>query len=598
MNRFSVKKLFVLSSILACSTGLASASLANETNPVSTDETASVASLTGETDSTSPYSTFQVVQTEEESAQGQVTSVSQLSDVQPTDWAYQALQSLVERYGCIAGYPNGTFRGNRAATRYELAAALNACLDQISDRFATKEDLEAVKALQEEFKAELATLKGRVDSLEARAAVLEAQQFSTTTKLVGEAIFSGVQTNNTAPQPAGLDGTDLLGQTGDNFTFNYRATLNFLTSFTGKDLLITSIQQGTYSNPAFTTGGQTGAQFGSAQGGLAPGYNQISSDRLGLYYLGYRFPVFNDKGTVYVTATGGELSDFTDTLNPNFDSDGQGALSGFGIRNPIYRPLSGRFASFDGSSFNASGTGFGFDYDISDKFNIAAGYLATSDGANKSINAFGPLAGSGLFGGDYGAIAQLTYKPLKNLGFGLTYVRSYNSGILPLVSFGGGSGTFRANIPFLATPTSANSAGLQFSWEASPKFALSGWAGATFAKAEANGIALTNDGSIAALAPDGSTATILNFALAASFPDLFGKGNMGGLIVGMEPQVVSSSVANNTDSDMNFHIEALYRFRVNDFISITPGIIAIINPEGNSNNDPVIVGTVRTTFSF
>lgn len=34
----------------------------------------------------------------------QVTSVSQLSDVKATDWAFQALQSLVERYGCIAGY--------------------------------------------------------------------------------------------------------------------------------------------------------------------------------------------------------------------------------------------------------------------------------------------------------------------------------------------------------------------------------------------------------------------------------------------------------------------------------------------------------------
>jgi hypothetical protein len=122
--------------------------------------------------------------------EAQVTSVSQLSDVQPTDWAFQALQSLVERYGCIAGYPDGTFKGNRAATRYELAAALNACLDQISDRFATKEDLAAVKALQEEFKAELATLKGRVDGLEVRTKTLEAQQFSTTTKLQGEAIFA------------------------------------------------------------------------------------------------------------------------------------------------------------------------------------------------------------------------------------------------------------------------------------------------------------------------------------------------------------------------------------------------------------------------
>ena len=54
--------------------------------------------------------------------EAQVTSVSQLSDVQPTDWAFQALQSLVERYGCIVGYPDKTFRGNRALTRYEFAA--------------------------------------------------------------------------------------------------------------------------------------------------------------------------------------------------------------------------------------------------------------------------------------------------------------------------------------------------------------------------------------------------------------------------------------------------------------------------------------------
>ncbi|RMH64969.1 MAG: S-layer homology domain-containing protein, partial [Cyanobacteria bacterium J003] len=93
----------------------------------------------------------------------QVTSVNQLSDVSPTDWAYQALASLVEKYGCIAGYPDGTFRGNRAATRYEMAAALNACLDVISDRFATKEDLATLRRLMDEFKAELATLRGRVD---------------------------------------------------------------------------------------------------------------------------------------------------------------------------------------------------------------------------------------------------------------------------------------------------------------------------------------------------------------------------------------------------------------------------------------------------
>ena len=46
----------------------------------------------------------------------QVTSVTQFADVVPTDWPYQALVNLVETYGCVAGYPNGSFRGNRAMT--------------------------------------------------------------------------------------------------------------------------------------------------------------------------------------------------------------------------------------------------------------------------------------------------------------------------------------------------------------------------------------------------------------------------------------------------------------------------------------------------
>ena len=127
---------------------------------------------------------------------GQVTSVTQLSDIQPTDWAFQALQSLVERYGCIAGYPDGTYKGNRAMTRFEFAAGLNACLDRITEliaagtsELATREDFSVLQRLQEEFAVELAALRGRVDSLEARTSELEANQFSTTTRLNGEVLF-------------------------------------------------------------------------------------------------------------------------------------------------------------------------------------------------------------------------------------------------------------------------------------------------------------------------------------------------------------------------------------------------------------------------
>lgn len=162
---------------------------------------------------------------------GQVTSVNQLSDVQPTDWAYQALQSLVERYGCIAGYPDGTYRGRNFLTRYEFAAGLNACLDRIveiytlgSEGIVTAEDLAVLQRLQEEFAAELATLRGRVDTLEARVAELEVNQFSTTTRLNGETIFALYSI---------LDGDRADGDSADSVpAFGYRVRLNLETSTT------------------------------------------------------------------------------------------------------------------------------------------------------------------------------------------------------------------------------------------------------------------------------------------------------------------------------------------------------------------------------
>ena len=93
----------------------------------------------------------------------QVTNVNQLRDVAPTDWAYEALRSLVDRYGCIAGFPNQTYRGNQPLSRYEFAAGLNSCLNQIERLIASsqsvgQEDLEAIQRLSQEFEAELATL--------------------------------------------------------------------------------------------------------------------------------------------------------------------------------------------------------------------------------------------------------------------------------------------------------------------------------------------------------------------------------------------------------------------------------------------------------
>lgn len=128
----------------------------------------------------------------------QVTNVNQLRDVSPTDWAYEALRSLVDRYGCIAGYPNQTYRGSQALTRYEFAAGLNSCLNQIerliaSSEAVSQEDLATINRLSQEFEAELASIGGRIDSLETRTAFLEDNQFSTTTKLGGKSVLPSVK---------------------------------------------------------------------------------------------------------------------------------------------------------------------------------------------------------------------------------------------------------------------------------------------------------------------------------------------------------------------------------------------------------------------
>ncbi len=120
----------------------------------------------------------------------QGATIRDFSDVYPTDWAYQALAELVETYGCVGGYPDGTFRGQQTITRFEVAAILNKCLDAISAKMAMMEGDDAsmiedkgdLDRLVASFEEELITLKGTVDGMDAKVSELEENQFSTTTK--------------------------------------------------------------------------------------------------------------------------------------------------------------------------------------------------------------------------------------------------------------------------------------------------------------------------------------------------------------------------------------------------------------------------------
>ncbi len=92
----------------------------------------------------------------------QITSINQFTDVKPNDYYYQALQSLVERYGCVAGYGDGTFQGDRPATRGEFAYNLNACLDKVTELIRAG----ASTTSPQENQASIASLEQRVQLIQ------------------------------------------------------------------------------------------------------------------------------------------------------------------------------------------------------------------------------------------------------------------------------------------------------------------------------------------------------------------------------------------------------------------------------------------------
>ncbi|MBT9316950.1 iron uptake porin [Leptothoe spongobia] len=313
----------------------------------------------------------------------QVTSVSELSDVLPSDWAYTALQRLVEEYGCLEGYPDRSYRGNRAMTRYEFAAGLNACLDVIVQLIGGAEgsDLDTIRRLQEEFAAELATIRGRVDTLEADVAELEANQFSTTTKLKGQ-----LDAHLVVP----FDAPDDEEET----TFEYRARLNFDTSFTGEDRLRIRLQSS-------DRGGGGTRSLGQAEGGLAnqsgPGDDSVILDDV--YYA---FPI-GSRISAIISANSTNSDDFvTSTIVP-FDGPSVADAGG-----PLF---------YDKSGVEGAGDSFGAGLNIAftDNIILDAGY-ATARGQD---------ADRGIFD-NYEYIVQLNYLSDGLIDAAVTYINGEN----------------------------------------------------------------------------------------------------------------------------------------------------------------------------
>ena len=111
------------------------------------------------------------------------------SDVQPTDWAYSAIQNLNARYGCLVGYPNGTLKPAASATRDEVFALTNHCLDNIT-QFYTQADAQLGASLR----AQIGATNKRVSQLEV-AAVTATQRRQLGVGNYGGVAFAGNAAN-------------------------------------------------------------------------------------------------------------------------------------------------------------------------------------------------------------------------------------------------------------------------------------------------------------------------------------------------------------------------------------------------------------------
>ncbi len=504
----------------------------------------------------------------------QITNVSQLRDVRPGDWAYEALRELVERYGCIAGYPDGTFRGNRAMTRYEFAAGLRACLNQIekliassTTGFVNKQDLEALQRLTQEFQAEIAALGTRVDKLDGRVGFLEAHQFSTTTRLFGQAIF-GVQGRTKGN--VNLAGFRFQNQNNINVIDNVQ--LSLLTQFSPRSILLTGLAVGNGFTGGFLP------EFTSLGYELNTGNSFILSD------LTYRQLIGNNFAAIIGPAGVNPVNVFRGVNR--VEGSGQGPLSLFAQRNPIINIGSPR------GRVGVGQAGIGFDWQIIPRASLQAVYSA----GNPQDPALG-----GLFGGTDGTTTigtQLTVSPLDTLDISLDYLNAYShDGFL-----GTGVGDDQlalSNRLDNRVALKTNAFGGTIEWRITPSFTIGGWGGYTTSHVPGE---------------RGSVQTI-NWMGFLNFPDLLGRGNLAGFYVGQPPRIINSSLSvsngrniprfvsqgiNAEGGELNrtLHLEAFYRLRVTDNISVTPGVIVLLHPGHNSANDNETIGALRTTFSF
>jgi Carbohydrate-selective porin, OprB family len=492
------------------------------------------------------------------------------TEVQPSDWQYSALQGLANKYDC----DSKVFSGQSIA-RDAFVDGLKSCLNKVEPLVAkgneqvSTEELDTLRRLTQEFRAELSNIDTRIEKVQQRTALAQTSQFSTTTKLKGEVVI-------------GLNGVISGGAPGSNTTVSNRARLLLESTFTGKDKLYTRLNAqnngagyGTLRNGANLTN-IAPVNGVTAANGSQTTFGGSSTNAFSLDWLAYQFPVGN--ATVYAGAFNGIHSDYAETHNAYFQdfTGGSGAISSLAEENPIYKIGGGTGVGVT-IPLNGANTGIGLD-------SINLSYFGGASGANS------PAINQGIFGSRNSILAQINFKPSEKFDFGLAYVNAnHNDGAI--YDFGSGG-------PVLGTgllAKNSNSFGVSASYKVSDSFTLNGYLTST----SATGASILGNPATPATpgTPDVpvGNASVLTYGIGAAFPNIGQPGNLLGFFVGQPPTVTNVDGA----ASSAYHIEGFYKYKLNDNLSITPGLIYLTNPNQlGTNSTGSLLGTVRTTFTF
>ena len=523
----------------------------------------------------------------------QISEITELTDVSPDHWAYQALASLVEDYGCIEGYPDMTYRGTTFMTRYEFAAGLNACLDAIrfliADNGIGEDDLATIQRLQEEFATELAELGARVDALEADVAELRANQFSTVTKLRGSvfAHLNGGFTNGdvlTERRFAGnafAGGRDLvtnepLVQIIDEdpeVTFSYYTWINFDSSFTGSDRLTLQFVagDGNAGSNIYTSAGLLNT-FG-APFTLQTGTPNSSINDVYIRELSYGFPI----GDNFSVEVGPRINWYR-----FFDNN----------RYTFFLTGANSFNSSGGTQVNAvdRGTGAVIVWDVAEWADLRVGWLA--ENTEFLTTSAVPDPNRGLFGGAHTLSAQLGLQPFDDFNLRLLYNRSrlvpspagQIGGAVSEPLYGLADDGFGGRLDAATADTFL----VNFDW--SPL----DWLG-LFGRYSYGSTTLIDDGD------DVGDVNAQSIQFGFAFPGLFKEGALGTISYLIPFDILDGRefmVAGGGDGGTQQEIEVSYRYPLSPNIAIMPSFYWILNANNFEDNSDIYIFNLQTQLFF